>query len=138
MKVMIENRGYVPEKAHPEDAAFDIRTPVSFVLHGGQTKDINTSVCVQIPEGYFGLICNKSGLAFRECIRTEMGVVDSGYTGPVHVLLTNFGSADKHFEAGDKISQLAVVKIHPDIKMELVDELPRTDRGSAGFGSTGK
>lgn len=138
MKVMIENKGYIPQKAHPDDAGFDLRTPVPFILRGRQTVDVNTSVCVRIPEGYFGLICNKSGLAFRDGIRTETGIVDSGYTGPIHVLLTNFGNEDKHFDAGDKVSQLVVVQIHPDNKMELVDEMPSTERGENGFGSSGR
>lgn len=138
MKATAVSIDLAPKKAHPEDAGFDLLAPKSFMIRAGQTVDVPLGIAVQIPEGYFGLICNKSGLSFRECIRTETGIIDSGYTGMVHVLLTNFGYRDKHFNAGDKISQMVVCKIHPDNEIELVDKLSETERGTNGFGSTGK
>lgn len=140
MKCMVSSneKELVPRKAHPDDAGFDILTPYAFRIYGGQTISINTTVHVQIPSGYVGLICNKSGLAFKSSIRSETGVIDSGYTGPINVLLTNFGHKDKSFAKGDKISQLVIVPIHPDNKMELVYFMPDTQRGEGGFGSTGR
>ena len=140
MKCMIDNNEMTltPKKAHPEDAGFDLLAPKDFRIYGGETLSINTRVHVQIPMGYCGIICNKSGLAFKSSIRSEVGIIDSGYTGSINVLLTNFGHKDKSFAKGDKISQLVIVPIHPDNKMELVDYMPDTQRGENGFGSTGK
>lgn len=138
MKVKVEKGAYAPKKAHPTDAGFDIYTPKDFTLHGGGVAIIDTGVSVQIPAGYCGLICNKSGLAFKDNIETVLGVVDSGYTGNIKVKLVNHGSFHKFFAEGDKISQLVIVAIHPDSKMEVVDDLPQTERGTGGFGSTGR
>lgn len=127
-----------PRKAHPEDAGFDLFAPEAFKLEGGQFANIDTGVKVQIPEGYAGLIMNKSGLNFRANVESVTGVIDAGYTGTINVKLKNLGGKDKEFAAGDKISQLLVVKLHQDNKMEVVDELPNTARGNGGFGSTGR
>lgn len=138
MKVQLEQNAICPRKAHPDDAGFDIFTPRDFRIYGGETLSINTGVHVQIPEGHYGQLCNKSGLAFKSSIRSETGIIDSGYTGSISVLLTNFGHKDRSFARGDKISQLVIVPIHKDNKMEIVKELPNTERGEKGFGSTGR
>ena len=126
-----------PRKAHKEDAGFDLFTPSSFKIEGGQIAQVDTGVRVQIPDGYVGLILNKSGLNFRANVESSTGVIDAGYTGTICVKLKNLGGETKKFNAGDKISQLVIVQLHPDNKMEVVDELPGTARGNGGFGSTG-
>ena len=140
MKCMVANneKELVPRKAHPEDAGFDIFAPQDFIIHGGESVIVDTGVSIEIPMGYCGLICNKSGLAFKDNIETVLGVVDSGYTGNIGVKLVNHGSFHKFFKEGDKISQLVVVQLHRDSKLEVVDKLPKSERGNGGFGSTGR
>lgn len=97
---------------------------------------INTGVHIEIPEGYVGLILPKSGLNVKNDI-VAFGVIDAGYTGPIHVKLYNLGSKDYTFKAGQKITQLIITKINTD-RLVLVDHINQcTERGDNRFGSSG-
>lgn len=142
MRVKLDKGAFMPERAHILDAGYDIRTPVSitvppFTAHNGPGKAIvYTGVHVEIPKWYAGYIKSKSGLNTWDDIISE-GVIDAGYTGQIVVKLYNLGTVEKHFDAGDKITQLVIGSIiTPD--MELADELAETERSSNGFGSTGR
>ena len=97
---------------------------------------IDTGVHVQIPDGFVGFLKSKSGLNVRLDITGE-GVIDAGYTGSICVKLYNHGAQFHVFEAGDKIIQLVILPIYTPL-LEQVDDLEDTDRGSDGFGSTGR
>lgn len=141
MKVKLDEGAFLPERAHDLDAGYDLRTPFAVTLPpademGDGCRVINTGVHVAIPEGYAGVIKSKSGLNIKHGITSD-GLVDSGYTGAVHVKLYNHGSQWVRFDKGDKISQLVIVPvITPDL--EVVDRLDKTERGENGFGSTGR
>ena len=135
MKVMLEDGAYMPERAHIQDAGYDLRTPCSIFVppHGDAT--VSTGVHIEIPEGYVGFLKSKSGLNVRHGLTAE-GVVDSGYTGSIVVKLYNHGSESYIFERGDKIVQIVFLPIFtPDL--EEVERLGVTERGENGFGSTG-
>lgn len=136
MKVKLDEGAYMPIRAFEQDAGYDLRTPVRFVIHPGGSAVIDTGVHVQIPDGYVGFLKSKSGLNVRLDLTGE-GVIDAGYTGSITVKLYNHGKQFHVFEAGDKIIQLVILPIiTPDL--EQVDDLEDTDRGSDGFGSTGR
>ena len=136
MKVKLDPGAYMPEKAHEQDAGYDLRTPVRAVVRAGDSVVIDTGVHVQIPDGFVGFLKSKSGLNVRLDLTGE-GVIDAGYTGSICVKLYNHGAQFHVFEAGDKIIQLVILPIiTPDL--ELVDNLEDTERGSDGFGSSGK
>lgn len=136
MRVVLDINAFAPERAHPDDAGMDIRTPVDATVPARGSVDINTGVHVEIPYSAVGFLKSKSGLHFRNGITSE-GVVDSGYTGPIHVKLVNHTDEAFNVRRGDKITQLVVLPIYlPSV--EVVDFLPETDRGSKGFGSTGR
>lgn len=137
IKVKLENWAFLPEKAHRTDAGFDIRTPYNVYIPPHGSVVIDTGIHVAIPYGYVGMIKSKSGLNVKYNLTTE-GVVDAGYTGSVMVKIYNHGSNDYFFNKGDKLTQMVILPIHPFDEMEEVDELPDTDRGKGGFGSTGR
>jgi len=128
----------IPVKQTEFSAGFDLHSTLSEMLTPGERMLIPTSIEVAIPEGYVGLVKPRSGLANKYGIDTMAGVIDSDYRGQIHVILINHGTAIWKFEAGDRIAQLLVVPIHPANKLPVVSELPETERGDSGFGSTGK
>ena len=134
--VKLDKGAYMPEKAHETDAGYDIRTPHSFLLRRSDMVMVHTGIHVNIPEGFYGELASKSGLCAKHEITTEAGIIDSGYTGEICVILRS-GGEQKYFEAGDKITQLIIHEL-PYTELEAVDILPHTDRGADGFGSTGK
>ena len=136
MKIVLDKDAFLPERAHETDAGYDLRTPVEVRVNADSQYCVDTGVHVQIPEGYVGFIKTKSGLMCRNSISTE-GVIDSGYTGPIVVCIRNHQNGPVIFERGDKIAQLVVLPITTP-NLEVVDSLDDTDRGSNGFGSTGK
>ena len=136
MKIKLDKDAYMPERAHDKDAGYDLRTPLRFVLHPHSSATIDTGVHVQIPEGHVGFLKAKSGLNVKHDI-TGTGVIDSGYTGSIRVKLYNNGDIPHVFEVGDKLIQLVILPVlTPDLG--LVNDLEETERGSDGFGSTGR
>ena len=126
-----------PVSAHVGDAGIDLHTREDILLAPSQWALVPTGIAVAIPDGHAGLVAPRSGLAARHGISVVNGpgVVDAGYRGEVKVILINHGSAEVHLERGDRIAQLVVV---PVVLAEMyeVSELPDSDRGQGGFGSS--
>lgn len=137
VKLLLENGAIAPTKAHSTDAGFDLYTPHGFIISAHDFKKIDLGVHIAIPEGYYGQIQGRSGLAAKDGIFPIGGVIDSGYTGEIAVTLINFGSLNKYFKAGERIAQLVFHEV-PHIDWVQVDQLDKTERGSKGFGSSGK
>ena len=136
INVVLDNGAYMPEKAHEADAGFDLRTPSKVIIPAKSSRIIPTGVHVEIPRGYVGFLKSKSGLNVKDGILSE-GVIDSGYTGSIVAKLYNNSNKEKVFEKGDKITRLVILPI-PDVEMVEVDSLEDTERGSNGFGSSGR
>lgn len=125
----------LPTKAHPFDAAFDLYSPKDFTLGGGKTITVNTGVHFGIPQGWYGQVAGRSSLG-KNGITVFGGVVDSGYTGPIHVVLANIGD-DHDFKQGDRIAQILFLPVL-EATFRLVEDLDSTSRGDNGFGSSGR
>lgn len=119
------------------DAGFDLYAREHTVLAPGVQTAIATGVAIEIPEGYVGLVWDKSGLSIRHGLKTLGGVVDSGYRGEVMVGMINLSTTPYTFEKGDKVAQVLIQKFE-HATFEVVDELSGTERGATGFGSSGK
>jgi dUTP pyrophosphatase len=119
------------------DAGLDLYAREHTVLVPGVQTAIATGVAIEIPEGYVGLVWDKSGLSIRHGLKTLGGVVDSGYRGEVMVGMINLSTTPYTFEKGDKVAQLLIQKVE-HARFEIVDELSETERGATGFGSSGK
>ena len=100
---------------------------------------VHTGIAVAIPEGYFGAIYARSGLATKKGLRPAncVGIIDSDYRGEIIVCLKNDMSTLNYVENGERIAQL-VIQPYLEVEFNEVDELPETERGEGGFGSTGK
>ena len=119
------------------DLYADIEKEVRIAPH--TTEMIGTGLSMEIPEGYFGAIFARSGLASRESLRPAncVGVVDSDYRGPFMIALHNDGEQERVITPGERIAQLVVIPYLP-VEFIEADTLSDTGRGSGGFGSTGK
>ena len=147
MKIMLDEGAKMPTRAHPWDAGLDLHTPIAICVPETRYSEcfeeaeigcaiVDTGVHVQIPEGYVGFIKSKSGLNVNHGLTAD-GVIDAHYTGSIKVKIYNHTSTEYWFEAGDKVAQLVILPcVIP--YLELVDSLEETDRGEAGFGSTGR
>lgn len=129
----------VPERAYAGDAGLDLVSCERVVIAPGERAVVGTGIAIAVPEGHAGLVLPRSGLAARHGIGVvnSPGLVDSGYRGEVRVVLVNHDLAESFtVEPGMRIAQLVLV---PFADAEPVDvaELPETQRGTAGFGSSG-
>lgn len=155
MKIVLDNGAYMPTRAHEWDAGLDLHTPIDCTVpaatteirfdeyeHAWKTRTelgsvtIDTGVHVEIPEAFTGFIKSKSGLNVKHGLTAD-GVIDAHYTGSIAVKLYNHTMTPYKFKAGDKVAQLVILPcVIPHL--EFVDHLEETDRGDAGFGSTGR
>ena len=126
----------IPSFAHDDDAGMDLFSVEEIVVQPGQRVQIATGIALAIPEGYVGLVWDKSGISHKTGLKTLGGVIDAGYRGEIFVGLVNTGTEGHHFFVGDKVAQLLLQKVeHPDIiEVALLGE---TSRGTGAFGSTG-
>jgi len=130
----------LPAYARAGDAGADLlaREPVLLAAGGGRAL-VPTGIAVALPDGYAGFVQPRSGLALRHgvtCLNTP-GLIDSGYRDEIRVLLVNLDpEADFAVERGDRIAQLVVQRVER-VAFRPVDELPSSERGLGGFGSTG-
>lgn len=110
----------------------------SIDINPGETVKIGTGICMEIPDGYFGAVFARSGLATKRGLRPAncVGVIDSDYRGEIIVAMHNDSDKTETINKGDRVAQLCII---PCIRARLNDisELTHTDRGSGGFGSTG-
>ena len=127
----------IPSHAHSGDAGLDLFTVESLELEPGERKTIPLGLAIEIPDGYVGLIWDKSGLSHKYGIKSFGGVIDSGYRGEVHVGLMNLSDKFFSFEQGHKIAQILIQKIEQVNFIEAKD-LSDSARGNKGFGSTGR
>ena len=136
MRIVVDEGAFAPVRAHADDAGLDLRTPHSFCILHGMSAVVDTGVHIEIPKGYYGKLESKSGLHVNHDIVCLGGVIDESYRGSIKVKLYNFGE-DYTFKEGDKIVQMILIPyIAPEL--EFVDRLDDTERGSSGFGSSGR
>ena len=126
----------MPFRATKESAGVDL-----FSCHDGNIEPhskrmIDIGLSVKIPEGYYGRIAPRSGLAVRHSIDVGAGVIDSDYRGNINVILFNHGDEKFKYNKGDKLAQLIIEKIAL-VEPFGIDSLDNTERGINGFGSTG-
>ena len=126
-----------PRKYTRGSAGFDICTPVFISVNAYSSYRVKTRLTFMIPEGYYGRLATRSGLASEYSIDVQGGVIDRDYRGEVMVLLFNHGSRPVKFAAGTRIAQIIFEKIHKADNLKVVTSLDKTSRGGGGFGSTG-
>ena len=131
----------MPKRGSEYSAGYDlfacIDAPVTLAPH--ETLKIGTGISASVPEGYFGAVFARSGLAAKQGLRPAncVGVCDSDYRGEYIVALHNDTEFPQTVSNGDRIAQLVILPFM-EADFEFVDELDVTGRGAGGFGSTGK
>lgn len=127
------------EKAYAGDAGFDLYcTKIDDNLEGFLTY--HTGIAVEIPEGYFGLLCERSSCyKVRTTLVNSVGIIDSGYRGEIMAKFRIYKSAPIYdfYKVGDKFIQLVILEL-PKFELEQVDKLSDSERGKKGFGSSTK
>jgi dUTP pyrophosphatase len=128
----------VPTRAYAGDAGLDLSACERVELGPGERATVGTGLAVAIPDGYAGFVQPRSGLAAKHGITivNTPGLVDSGYRGELKIILMNTDANESFLvEPGMRIAQLVVLQV-PGIDPVEVDELPDTERGVRGFGSS--
>jgi dUTP pyrophosphatase len=128
----------VPGRAYSGDAGLDLSSCERVELAPGERALVPTGLAVAIPEGYAGFVQPRSGLATKHGISivNTPGLVDSGYRGELLVNLVNTDGRDAFVvEPGMRIAQLVILPV-PEVELVEVDELPESERGVRGFGSS--
>ena len=128
----------VPQRAYTGDAGLDLASCEQVELGPGERALVGTGLAVAIPEGYAGFVQPRSGLAARHglTVVNSPGLVDSGYRGELRVVLLNTDRTEPFVvEPGMRIAQLVVLPV-PEVELVEVDELPSSERGVRGFGSS--
>ena len=136
--VRLREEATLPGRAYAGDAGLDLATCDRLELAPGERAVVPTGLAVAIPEGFAGFVQPRSGLAARHGIAVvnSPGLIDSGYRGELRVVLLNT-DRERTFvaEAGERVAQLVVLPV-PELELVEVDELPGTERGVRGFGSS--
>lgn len=140
IKLLTEN-AVVPTVGSKNAAGLDLYAYIEegdIIVEPFTTVKINTGIAVEIPDGYFGGVYARSGLATKQGLRPSncVGVIDSDYRGEVMVALYNDSDKPRTVVNGDRIAQL-IIQPYLNAEIDIVDELSETDRGNGGFGSTG-
>ena len=129
----------LPERAHADDAGLDLFSAEDVTIPVNGRRLVGCGIALAIPRGYVGSVRPRSGLAHTHgvTVLNAPGTIDPGYRGEVKVLLANFGGNPFTVRPGDRIAQL-VLELVGYLEPVEVEELEATERGTGGFGSTGK
>jgi dUTP pyrophosphatase len=135
----LQSEAILPRYQTPDAAGMDLHAVAPMTIAPGATAAIPTGLAMAIARGYEGQVRPRSGLAIKHAVTVvnAPGTIDSDYRGEVKVLLINHGREPFVINTGDRIAQLVIA---PVIQAELVEvqSLTETERGSGGFGSTGR
>lgn len=124
-------------KAHKTDAGFDLYyAGPKIIIPGQQSAKLSTGVHINIPSGFYGKIMDRSSIASKTPLIARGGVIDSGYTGEIQVIMHNLIIDPFHLDPGLKFAQLVIMPIATP-QIDVTTELEETDRSDKGFGSTG-
>ena len=136
--IRLREGAHIPQKAHQDDAGFDLYASEDFTLRAHGFGCVPTAISIELPEGYEAQVRPRSGLAakYGVTVLNAPGTIDAGYRGEVKVILINHGDTDFEIAAGMRIAQLI---ISPVLSARFVEvrALEESERGEGGFGSSG-
>ena len=136
----LDERAVTPAYSSAAAAGADLYAVADapITIDAGQTVLVHTGLAVEIPDGFVGLVCARSGLATKQGLApaNKVGVIDADYRGEVMVALHNHSGESRTIESGERIAQLVLVP-YLTAAYEQADSLTDTVRGDGGFGSTG-
>lgn len=149
---LLSDKGTLPTRGSPLAAGYDLYSAEDATVPSRGKALIDLQISIAVPEGTYGRVAPRSGLAAKHSIDVGAGVIDADYRGPVKVILFNLGADDFKVARGDRIAQLILEKVHlapilqvdvsslgprPSASADHSQDLDATVRGAGGFGSTG-
>ena len=136
--IPLREGAHIPQKAHEDDAGFDLYASEAFLLKAHCYGCVPTALSIELPEGYEAQVRPRSGLAAKHgvTVLNAPGTIDAGYRGEVKVILINHGEEDFEITAGMRIAQLVISPVLPARFVEAAS-LAESTRGEGGFGSSG-
>merc|ERR1719233_1152390 len=132
----LSEQATLPKRGSKHAAGYDLASAQKVTVPAQGKALVKTDIALIIPNGCYGRIAPRSGLSWKKHIDIGAGVIDRDYRGNVGVVMFNHSTIPLEVEVGDRIAQLVIEKIAEPEVVE-VDELPATERGEGGFGSTG-
>jgi deoxyuridine 5'-triphosphate nucleotidohydrolase len=128
----------LPKKAHSGDLGYDLFTLGSYEVKPNKVVLVSTGICIEFPQGYGGIIRDRSSVATVDNLFVVAGVIDNGYTGEIKIALYNASGETKYINDNYKIAQLVLIPT-TNFQVQEVSEIRTNDgRGHNGFGSTGE
>jgi dUTP pyrophosphatase len=135
---LLKSNAKLPEKAHEGDLGYDLFSSEEVLLTKNEMRLVSTGIAIEFPEGYGGIIKDRSSMVTKRHITTHAGVIDSGYTGEIKIAIRNNLGRSQVLGMGEKIAQLILVPV-VSFEVQEVDTVVSSDgRADGGFGSTGK
>jgi len=134
----LSQHAILPTRGSAGAAGYDLSSAKDVLVPARGKALCPTDLAIALPEGVYGRVAPRSGLAWKHSIDTGAGVIDADYRGNVGVILFNLSDVDFQVKAGDRVAQLILERIAlADVEEVVEGDLPETVRGSGGFGSTG-
>lgn len=133
----LEEEAILPSRSNPSDAGYDLYAVEDTIIPARGRALVRTGIAMAIPGGYAGLIWPRSGTAVKAGLDVLAGVVDSGYRGEVCVVLQNHSDSDYTVRVGDRAAQMLIQRVS-EVEITVESTLDKSDRGTGGFGSSGK
>lgn len=133
----MDERATLPTVGYEGDAGLDLHAIAKTIIPAGERMMVRTGIAMVIPQGYVGLIWDRSSWAAKYGLHNMAGVIDAGFRGEIMVVMFNTSQADFTIEAGDRIGQM-IIQPFLSVNIKEISELPAAERGEGGFGSTGK
>ncbi len=126
----------VPMYAHEGDAGMDLFSAENYIVPVGKRQLVSTGIAMELPEGYFSSIRERSGLALKKGICVLGGVIEYTYRGEYGVIVLNSGDEDFEIKVGDRVAQVIIAPV-ATVEVDVVNDLSETMRGDGAWGSTG-
>ena len=133
----LTNTATIPTRGSEKAAGLDLYADNEHTVLPNCVSVVPTGIAMAIPDGFVGLVWPRSGLACKHGVQTLAGVIDSDYRGEIKVALTTCTKTTVRIEQGDRVAQLLIMPVSM-LQCVEVNSLDDTERGAAGFGSTGK
>lgn len=131
--------GTEPTRAYLDDAGFDLYVKGDWVIQPHEFVDVDVNCAVKTPPNTWALLISRSSTMRKRGLLVATGVIDAGYTGPLFAGVFNLTDSPVHVEHGERLAQLILfLNVTAHYQAQAVDTLPPTDRGTNGFGSSGK
>lgn len=139
INIKVEDESLMPSYETLGSVGADLKANEEGVLMPGQRKLIKTGISIELPAGYEAQVRPRSGLALKHGISmvNTPGTIDSDYRGEIGVILINHGDTPFEYKKGDRIAQLVIAR-YSRAEFQICSSLSETERGSGGFGHTGK